>query len=118
MEARNFLQTSALRLATLVGLVVLLALGSQRAASRVDAPIQAAPIQARAEVVGSGEAGRAAGLIDLLVQQIAEDPVAGLTAGTRLDTEGIVRITLLDVTSPAPAGEFCHATVLVEYLAN
>ena len=113
MEARKLLQARMLRLITLLGLVASPALGSQGAASREDAPIQA-----RAEVVGSGEAGRAAGLIDLLVQRMAEESATGQAAVMQLDTEGIVRVTLLEATSPATGAEFSCATVLVEYLAN
>ncbi len=97
----------------LAGLLGLPAHGSQREALAVDAPIQA-----RAEVVGSGEAGRAAGLIDLLVQQLAQDPMTSLGAGPQLDAQGIVRVTLVNPPSPAPAAEPSCVAVLVEYVAN
>ena len=102
-----------LHLAMLAGLVALSAHGSQRDALEVDAPIQA-----RAEVVGSGEPGRAAGLVDLLVQQLAQDPMTSLGARSQLDAQGIVRVTLVNRPSPAPAPEPSCVAVLVEYLAN
>jgi len=118
METRKSLQLRSLWSAALMAVVASPALGAQHVVPRA-----AAPIHVCAEVVGTGEAARAAGMVDLVAQQLAKNPVTGSPAGgqldgARLDTAGLLRVTLLDAEPSEAEAAFSHVTILVEYVAN
>lgn len=116
MESRNSLRASVLRITTLVLLVAGVGLGSRGAASREDGSVQA-----RARVIGAGEAVAAAGLVDRMVQLITNDTDTVSEPILGLDSEGYLRVTLLDASAAQAARtgrESPCALVLVEFIAN